>query len=153
MGPNAHARAGRAGPHHLPVVAPDDREALTADHILVLGRGRILADAGVADIIARSSGNTVLVRSPQAAQLVELLRGPDVTCTAVEPGAVEVAGTTAQVIGEAAAAAGIVLHELSPRTGTLEDSYLSLTADEVEYHSSPIPSQTAPATLPREQLR
>src|SRR3954469_4073783 len=127
--------------------------ALTADHILVLGRGRILADAGVADIIARSSGNTVLVRSPQAAQLVELLRGPDVTCTAVEPGAVEVAGTTAEVIGEAAAAAGIVLHELTPRAGTLEDSYLSLTADAVEYHSSPASSAAAPAALSKEQLR
>ncbi len=127
--------------------------ALTADHILVLGRGRILADASVADIIARSSGNTVVVRSPQAAQLVELMRGPDITCTAIEPGAVEVTGTTAQVIGEAAAAAGIVLHELSPRTGTLEDSYLSLTADAVEYHSSPAQSLTTPAALSKEQLR
>ena len=52
--------------------------ALTADHIVVIGRGRILADAGVADIIARSGGNTVVVRSPQATRLVELLRGPDV---------------------------------------------------------------------------
>jgi ABC-2 type transport system ATP-binding protein len=57
------------------------------------------------------------------------------------------------VIGEAAAAAGIVLHELAPRAGTLEDSYLSLTADAVEYHSSPVPSPTAPAALSKEQLR
>jgi ABC-2 type transport system ATP-binding protein len=111
--------------------------ALTADHILVIGRGRIIADASVADIIARSSGMTVLVRSPHAGQLVELLRGPDITCTPVEPSAVEVAGTTAEVIGEVAAAAGLVLHELAPRRGTLEDSYMSLTADAVEYHSSP----------------
>jgi ABC-2 type transport system ATP-binding protein len=57
------------------------------------------------------------------------------------------------VIGEAAAAAGIVLHELAPRAGTLEDSYLSLTADAVEYHSSPVPSQAAPAAFSKEQLR
>jgi ABC-2 type transport system ATP-binding protein len=127
--------------------------ALTADHILVIGRGRILADATVAEIIARSSGTTVLVRSPQAAQLVELLRGPDVTCTPIEPGAVEVTGTTAQVIGEAAAAAGVVLHELAPRAGTLEDSYMSLTADAVEYHSFPATSPTASAAPSKEQLR
>jgi ABC-2 type transport system ATP-binding protein len=127
--------------------------ALTADHILVIGRGRIIADASVADIIARSSGTTVLVRSPHAAQLVELLRGPDVTCAVVEPGAVEVAGTTAQVIGEAAAAAGLVLHELAPRTGTLEDSYMSLTADAVEYHSSPAASPMASTAPSKEQAR
>jgi ABC-2 type transport system ATP-binding protein len=127
--------------------------ALTADHILVIGRGRILADASVADLIARSSGTTVLVRSPHAAQLVDLLRGPDVTCTAIEPGAVEITGAAAQVIGETAAAAGLVLHELTPRTGTLEDSYLSLTADAVEYHSSPAMSPTSPAGNPKETIR
>ena len=128
--------------------------ALTADHILVIGRGRIIADASVADIIARSSGTTVLVRSPDADRLVALLRGPDVTCTPVEPGAVEVSGTTAQVIGEAAAAAGLVLHELAPRRGSLEDSYMSLTADAVEYHSAPraVASAGQPATE-KEQVR
>ena len=127
--------------------------ALTADHILVIGRGRIIADASVADIIARSSGTAVLVRSPQADQLVELLRGPDVTCTTVEPGAVEIAGTTAQVIGEAAAAAGLVLHELAPRRGTLEDSYMSLTADAVEYHSAPAAPTMASVGPSKEKAR
>jgi ABC-2 type transport system ATP-binding protein len=130
--------------------------ALTADHILVIGRGRIIADASVADIIARSSGSTVRVRSPQAGQLVELLRGPDVTCTSVEPGVVEITGTTAEVIGEAAAAAGLVLHELAPRAGSLEDSYMSLTADAVEYHSHPLigPAPTTTRTdVTKEQVR
>jgi ABC-2 type transport system ATP-binding protein len=127
--------------------------ALTADHILVIGRGRIIADASVADIIARSSGTAVLVRSPQADQLVELLRGPDVTCTTVEPGAVEIAGTTARVIGEAAAGAGLVLHELAPRRGTLEDSYMSLTADAVEYHSAPAAPTTASVSPWKEKAR
>jgi ABC-2 type transport system ATP-binding protein len=132
--------------------------ALTADHILVIGRGRILADASVADasvadISARSSGTTVLVRSPHAAQLVELLRAPDVTSTPLERGAVEVTGSTARVIGETAAGAGIVLHELAPRTGTLEDSYLSLTADAVEHHSSAGTSAPATAAPRKEQAR
>jgi ABC-2 type transport system ATP-binding protein len=127
--------------------------ALTADHILVIGRGRIIADASVADIIARSSGSTVLVRSPQAAQLADLLRGPDVTCTALEPGVVEITGTTAEVIGEAAAAAGLVLHELAPRRGSLEDSYMSLTADAVEYHSHSLASRAADTHLTEEQVR
>jgi ABC-2 type transport system ATP-binding protein len=127
--------------------------ALTADHILVIGRGRIIADASVADIIARSSGTTVLVRSPHVTQLVGLLTGPDVTCAAVEPGVVEVAGTTAQVIGETAAAAGLVLYELTPRKGTLEDSYMSLTADAVEYHSAPAAPPMPRSAPSKEQAR
>ena len=127
--------------------------AVTADHILVIGRGRIIADASVADIIARSTGTAVLVRSPQATQLVELLRGPDITVTSSEPGLVEISGTTAQAIGETAAAAGLVLHELTPVKGSLEDSYMSLTADSVEYHSVATPSPVATSAVPQEQAR
>jgi ABC-2 type transport system ATP-binding protein len=114
--------------------------ALTADHILVIGRGRIIADAPVADIIARSGGSCVRVRTTDPGRLGDLLRGPDVTVTAAQDGALEVRGTTAQVIGEAAAAAGLVLHELAPHRGSLEDSYMSLTADAVEYHATGGPS-------------
>ena len=129
--------------------------AVTADHILVIGRGRIIADASVADIVARSTGTAVLVRSPQATQLVELLRGPDITVTSSEPGLVEISGTTAQASGETAAAAGLVLHELTPVKGSLEDSYMSLTADSVEYHSTSVaaPSSVATSTVPQEQAR
>ena len=127
--------------------------ALTADHILVIGRGRIIADAPVADIVARSSGTSVSVRTPHLNELAELLRGPDVTLTRVGDDHLEVRGTTAQVIGEAAASRGLVLHELSPHRGSLEDSYLSLTADAVEYHSAPATAvatatATATATVP-----
>jgi ABC-2 type transport system ATP-binding protein len=110
--------------------------ALTADHILVIGRGRIIADAPVGDIIARSGGSCVRVRTTDPNRLADLLRGPDVTVTAAQDGGLEVRGTTAQVIGEAAAAAGLVLHELAPHRGSLEDSYMSLTADAVEYHAT-----------------
>jgi ABC-2 type transport system ATP-binding protein len=127
--------------------------ALTADHILVIGRGRIIADASVADIIAHSSGTTVLVRSPHAAQLVDLLAGPDITTTSVGAGLVEISGTTAEVIGETAAEAGLVLHELTPRKGSLEDSYMALTADAVEYHSTTHPALSMAGTRTEEQQR
>ena len=129
--------------------------ALTADNVIVIGRGRIIADASVTDIVARSTGTTVVVRSPQATQLVELMRGPAVTFTSSEPGLIEITGSTAQAIGEAAAAARIVLHELTPVKGSLEDAYMSLTADSVEYHSTSAAehSLAAAGTVPQEQAR
>jgi ABC-2 type transport system ATP-binding protein len=119
--------------------------ALTADHIIVVGRGRVIADAPVQAIVAGASGTTVRVRTPQAAQLDAVLRGPDVVVTSTELGLLEVTGSTAQSIGEAAAAAGIVLHELTPVHSSLEDAYMQLTADDVEYHSTAVPGR-APAT-------
>ncbi|MGZ4596192.1 MAG: ABC transporter ATP-binding protein [Actinomycetes bacterium] len=122
--------------------------ALTADHILVIGRGRIIADAPVADIVARSGGTSVTVRTPHAGRLAELLRGPDIDITRLGDGHLEVRGATAQVIGEAAATAGLVLHELAPHRGSLEDSYMSLTADAVEYHSTPNTPTTPTTPVP-----
>jgi ABC-2 type transport system ATP-binding protein len=119
--------------------------AVTADHILVIGRGRIIADAPVADIVARASGSTVKVRSPHATQLVELLRGPDITVMSVEAGLLEVTGSTAAQIGELAARSSLVLHELTPVSASLEAAYMSLTADDVEYHSAPTGAEPAPA--------
>ncbi|RMI09669.1 ABC transporter ATP-binding protein [Cellulomonas triticagri] len=109
--------------------------AVTADHILVIGRGRIIADAPVADIVAGASGTRVRVRTPQAGRLAESLQGPDVTVTSVESGLLEVVGATAASIGELAARDGLVLHELTPVSASLEAAYMSLTADDVEYQS------------------
>jgi ABC-2 type transport system ATP-binding protein len=110
--------------------------AVTADHLIVLGRGRVVADAPVADIVGRVRGMTVRVRSPQSARLAEVLTRAGATVTSVDRERLEVVGSTAETIGEAAAVAGVVLHELTPVTGSLEDAYMSLTADEVEYHST-----------------
>lgn len=122
--------------------------ALTADHIIVVGRGRVIADAPVASIIAQSTGTAVRVRTPQAAALDDLMRRQGFTVTSTEPGLLEVTGSTAPAIGEAAAAAGIVLHELTPQLGSLEQAYMQLTADDVEYHSAalPQPGAVAPQT-------
>jgi ABC-2 type transport system ATP-binding protein len=118
--------------------------ALTADHILVIGRGRIIADAPVEAIVSGSSGSSVRVRSPQAAQLAELLQGPEVTITSVEAGLLEVVGIDAPAIGDLAATHALALHELTPVHQSLEAAYMALTADDVEYHSTP--TTTAPAT-------
>jgi ABC-2 type transport system ATP-binding protein len=109
--------------------------ALTAEHLIVIGRGRLIADASVDEFLRRHSKKVVLVRSPQADELVALVTGPDVTASAVEPGLVEIAGLTAQQVGEAAAANGVVLHELTPQQVTLEDAFIDLTQGEVEFRA------------------
>src|SRR5881227_663759 len=95
--------------------------ALTADHLVVIGRGRKIADMSTEEFIRQASGGLVLVRTPQAAELEALLSGPDVTVTAAGPGLLEVRGLTAVQIGEAAAVNQIVLHELTPQQASLEE--------------------------------
>src|ERR1700676_421165 len=89
--------------------------ALTADHLIASGRGRLIADVGVDEFIRRHSKSLVLVRSPQVTALAELLAGPNVSITPVEDEGLEVEGLTAEQIRSEAAANRIVLHELAPR--------------------------------------
>jgi ABC-2 type transport system ATP-binding protein len=110
--------------------------ALTADHLIVIGRGRLIADVSVDEFIRRHSTQIVVVRSPQAAQLAELIAGPDVTTEAVEPGLLEIQGLTAEQIGTHAAAHDIVLYELTPQQASLEEAFMVLTRNEVEFHAS-----------------
>ncbi len=112
--------------------------ALTADHILVIGRGRILADAPVAEIVAGSTQQTVRVRTPQATDLAGLLTSGGATVASDEPGLLVVSGAQAAQIGELAATRGFVLHELTPVTSTLEEAYMALTSDAVEYHTGAV---------------
>jgi ABC-2 type transport system ATP-binding protein len=119
--------------------------ALTADHLVVVGRGRLLADAPIGEIVARAQSTTVRVRTPSAAQLeVVLARRPGTQVTSVARDVLEVTGTSAPEIAAAAAAAGVVLHELTPVQSSLEDAYLRLTAPEVEYRSTTPPQSPAP---------
>jgi ABC-2 type transport system ATP-binding protein len=110
--------------------------ALTADHLIVIGRGRLIADVSVDEFIRRHSRHIVVVRSPQAARLAELVAGPDVTTEALEPGLLEIEGLTAAQIGTEAAANDIVLHELAPRQASLEEAFMVLTRDEVEFQAT-----------------
>jgi len=112
--------------------------ALTADHLIVIGRGHLIADTSVTDFVQRASKKLVRVRSPQAARLRELVAGDGVVVSAVEPGLLDIGGLTAEQIGETAAANGIVLHELTPQQASLEEAFMALTSDEVEFKAAEI---------------
>jgi ABC-2 type transport system ATP-binding protein len=114
--------------------------AQTADHLIVLGRGRVIADAPVSDIVALAQGTAVRVRTPDASRFERVLTSlsASVTLADNDPGLLQVNGLTASRIGELAAAERVILHELSPLSGSLEDAYLSLTRDEVEYHAGKV---------------
>ena len=107
--------------------------ALTADHLIVIGRGKLIADTSVDDFVARASQKVVVVRSPELERLRVELSGPGITFADAERGALEVHGLTAEQVGDAAAAAGIALHELSPQQASLEEAFMNLTRDELEF--------------------
>ena len=112
--------------------------ALTADHLIVLGRGEIIADAPVADIIAGGTRSRVLVRSPHSSQLADLLAAPEVAVIRSEAGVLEVTGVAASGIGDLAAQHGLAIHELTPLSASLEEAYMALTADAVEYRTEAV---------------
>jgi ABC-2 type transport system ATP-binding protein len=110
--------------------------ALTADHLIVVGRGRLIAESSVAEFIERSSHNYVRVRSPQLEQLEKLLIAEGATIDHEGDSTLAVAGVTEDAVGELAALFGITLHELSPQTASLEEAFMELTSDSVEYHGT-----------------
>lgn len=112
--------------------------ALTADHLIVLGKGRIIADAPVADIIAGGTGPRVRVRSPRVDDLARLVAAGDVTVTQSDADRIEITGMEASHVGDLAAHHGLVLHELTPLNASLEEAYMSLTADAVEYRTEAV---------------
>ncbi|WP_234542227.1 ABC transporter ATP-binding protein [Streptomyces shenzhenensis] len=117
--------------------------ALTADHLVVIGQGRLLADTSMADFIRTNSRSYVRVRSPQRERLLDVLHGAGITVVETGTGALEAEGGKAEPIGELAAQNGIVLHELSIQQASLEEAFMQLTAESVEYHahtdSPPVP--------------
>jgi ABC-2 type transport system ATP-binding protein len=112
--------------------------AVTADHLIVIGRGKLIAESSTQEFIERSSEKSVLVRSPDAARLADLIVAEGGKATAEEAAngqaeTLSVRGLDAPRIGEIAAAERIVLHELTPRLASLEEAYMELTADSLEY--------------------
>jgi ABC-2 type transport system ATP-binding protein len=99
----------------------------------------LMSEMAQSEILALGDGSAVLVRTPDAERFGALLVAPDVHVTHSEPHLLQVTGLSAVQIGEAAASSGVVLHELSPQAGSLEDAYLALTKDEVEYHAGGVP--------------
>ena len=116
--------------------------ALTADRLIVIGRGQLIADTTVQDFIDGSSQNHVRVRSPQADALAVLLTANGATSTLDLDGALEVTGMKCQAVGEIAAAHQIVLHELSEQDASLEEAFMELTKDSVQFHTGDTPPTT-----------
>jgi ABC-2 type transport system ATP-binding protein len=107
--------------------------ALTADHLLVIGRGKLIADTGMQEFIRRSGGH-VRVRSPRQTELAAALAGAG-HAAAVVDGALELDGLSAAEVGDLAFRAGIALHELTEVQASLEDAFMELTAGSVEFHA------------------
>lgn len=109
--------------------------ALTAEHLVVIGRGSILADCSMRDFIDEHAASYVRVKSPDRSRIAELLRSEGCELT-VDGDELHVQGRTAAQIGDLAGAAGLYVHELSPVQSSLEDAFMTLTADSVEYHAT-----------------
>ncbi|MFF1873764.1 ABC transporter ATP-binding protein [Kitasatospora herbaricolor] len=111
--------------------------ALTADHLVVIGRGRLLADASTAEFIDRHGRTRVRVRAVDPDKLSALLRGPgaDLTAEPAEDGAWEVTGAEPERIAALAAANGVVLYEIAVQRDSLEEAFMRMTADSVEYRA------------------
>lgn len=105
----------------------------TADHLLVIGRGRILTSGPVDEVIASATNDVVRVASPQASDLATALNAAGIDTAAPEPGVLTTTMAPAARVGEIAAAHGIVLHELATERASLEEAYLELTGNDVEY--------------------
>ncbi len=109
--------------------------AQTADRLLVIGRGRIITAGPLEEVIAAARAATVRVVTPRPGELAELLTDRGATVATVAAGQLEVADLTSAEIGDLAADHGLPLHELTPQSASLEEAYLSLTHDQVEYRS------------------
>ncbi|NBE56481.1 ABC transporter ATP-binding protein [Streptomyces boluensis] len=117
--------------------------ALTAEHLVIIGRGRLLADTTVEEFVRSSGAAAVKVVTPDAAALAERLAAPGVRVTSETPGTLDVHGTDAEHIGRTAAAHGIPLFELTPHTGSLEQAFMDLTRDTVEYQATTLTGAAA----------
>ena len=112
----------------------------TADHVLVIGRGRLIADCAMAEFIARGPGQTILVRTPERDALALAVTAAGASAADAgngDPCELEVSGLTEERIGDIAFADGIRLHHMAPSRASLEQAFMELTADSVEYHAGP----------------
>ncbi|HEX6523296.1 MAG TPA: ATP-binding cassette domain-containing protein [Streptosporangiaceae bacterium] len=108
----------------------------TADRLIIIGRGRLIAQAGMSELLAAGSGSYVKVRSPQAGQLAALLQASGAAITRHDDGALAVTGAAPGTIGEIARASGIALTELTVQQASLEERYMELTRDTADYHTA-----------------
>ncbi|HUZ22736.1 MAG TPA: ATP-binding cassette domain-containing protein [Streptosporangiaceae bacterium] len=109
--------------------------ALTAEQLIIVGRGKLIADVSVAEF-TRSSRHSVRVRSPQAGVLRDALAGPEVTVSTPEADVLEIDGLDSETVGRIAAEHGVMLFELVPHTASLEEAFMELTRDDVEFRGN-----------------
>ncbi|WP_433173438.1 ABC transporter ATP-binding protein [Actinoallomurus sp. CA-150999] len=109
--------------------------ALTADHLVVIGRGRLLADTTVTQFVAAHTRSFVRVRTPEPERMWNALAAAGVTVTQAADGTLEADGTEAATIGEIAAASGLIVHEVATQTASLEEAFMRLTGDVVDYRA------------------
>jgi ABC-2 type transport system ATP-binding protein len=111
--------------------------ALTADHLIVIGHGRLIADGSVVDLTGAASKGVVRVRTPDARRLDEVLSRQEAAVVQLARDTLEVRGLATERIGEIAFAAAIPIHELTPQLATLEDAFMELTKEDVEFMTRP----------------
>ncbi|MET9108232.1 ABC transporter ATP-binding protein [Streptomyces zhihengii] len=109
--------------------------ALTADHLIVIGQGKLLADTSMADFIHKNSRSYVRLRTPQRERLLDVLHGAGMIAVESGNGTLEIDGATTEALGELAAEHRITLHELSAQRASLEEAFMQMTAGAVEYHA------------------
>lgn len=117
--------------------------AQTADHVIVVGQGKLLRDQSMAEFIAEASSDVVRVRSPHAERLAQELAAPDVTVRNVADQTLEVEGRSSETIGTIAASAGITLFELATQPASLEEAYMALTENSLDYRSTTTETKAA----------
>jgi ABC-2 type transport system ATP-binding protein len=115
----------------------------TADHLIVIGRGKLIADCTMKEFVARASGASVRVRTPSTDQPVRMVAAKGATAGVDSGGSIEVRGMTTEEIGDLAFGEGIRLHELTTVRASLEEAFMELTADSVEYHADATGRQAA----------
>ena len=109
--------------------------ALTAQHLIVIGRGRLIADTGMEEFVARAEPGVVRVRSTDPAALAALLRSREVAVSEATDGALAVSGLSTDQVGRLAGGAGITLLELTAQQASLEEAFIDLTRDAVEFRA------------------
>ena len=110
--------------------------AQTATRLVVIGRGRLIADTTVDEFIAQASHHTVTVRTPETRRLRDLLLRPDVTITTAQPDVLQIDGMTAEHVGTIAWQHRVPVYELTVRQASLEEAFMTMTSDSVEYRST-----------------
>ncbi|MFD4976572.1 ABC transporter ATP-binding protein [Streptomyces sp. NPDC058424] len=113
--------------------------ALTADRLVIIGRGRLIAQMSVEDFLASGDGHFVRVRTPQCAALAGLVRDRGATVDEAGPDTLRITGITSETVGEIARAAGIALQELAVQQASLEERYMELTGEAVDYRTAANP--------------